>query len=199
MKVKPGMISDRSPGTTFTVIMLNSESNLYVPREETFPTPLKYMDLTRETSTTLGVLLERRIDDYWNVNGDRELSSAWTGFTLFTMLNERPPDGYTWSGERLTKGKQHEGQIIFGPRFGRICPMLRNAEKNRSGLSRNQDSIMPEDCEALTSLIQRMKNSKKSWKTRVVEEAERLAAEEVAPARVGQWHRHRGACLAIAH
>ena len=25
-----------------------------------------------------------------------------TGFTRFTVLNVKPPDGYTWSGERLT-------------------------------------------------------------------------------------------------
>ena len=34
---------------------------------------------------------------------DRDLSEAWTGFTQFTILNEKPPDGYTWSGRRLTK------------------------------------------------------------------------------------------------
>ena len=27
----------------------------------------------------------------------------WTVFTRFTVLNEKPPDGYTWSGERLTR------------------------------------------------------------------------------------------------
>ena len=27
----------------------------------------------------------------------------WTGFTRFTLLNEKPPYGYTWSGERLTR------------------------------------------------------------------------------------------------
>ena len=31
------------------------------------------------------------------------MSDAWTGFTRFTILSERPPDGYTWSGERLTR------------------------------------------------------------------------------------------------
>ena len=31
------------------------------------------------------------------------MSDAWTGFTRFTILNEKPPDGYTWSGRRLTK------------------------------------------------------------------------------------------------
>ena len=26
-----------------------------------------------------------------------------TGFTQFTLLDEKPPDGYTWSGGRLTR------------------------------------------------------------------------------------------------
>ena len=43
------------------------------------------------------------IEDYWNVDGDRELSDAWIGCTRFILFNERPPDGYTWSEERLTR------------------------------------------------------------------------------------------------
>ena len=39
---------------------------LYVPRGESFPIPLRYIDVTRATSTDLDVMLERRIDDYWN-------------------------------------------------------------------------------------------------------------------------------------
>ena len=46
---------------------------------------------------------ERRIDDYWNIDGSRELSDSWTGFTQFTLLEEKPPNGYMWSGERLTR------------------------------------------------------------------------------------------------
>ena len=76
---------------------------LYVPTEESFPIPLKNIDVTRITDTTLDVMSEKRIEDYWNVDGERELSDAWTGFTRFIVLNEKPPDGYTWSGKRLTK------------------------------------------------------------------------------------------------
>ena len=47
-------------------------------------------------------MLERRIDDSWNIDGARDLSDSWTGSTRFTLLEEKPPDGYTWSGERLT-------------------------------------------------------------------------------------------------
>ena len=49
------------------------------------------------------MLQEGRIEDYWNVDGDRNLSEPWTCFTQFTILNEKPPDRQTWSGKRLTK------------------------------------------------------------------------------------------------
>ena len=71
---------------------------LYSPREESFPVPLKYIDVTRTTHTNLDVMLERRIDDYWNVDGSRDLSGSWTGFTQFTLLEEKLPDAYMWSG-----------------------------------------------------------------------------------------------------
>ena len=45
--------------------------------------------MTRATSTPLDVMPERSIDDYWNVDGDRELSDTWTGFTRFTTLDEK--------------------------------------------------------------------------------------------------------------
>ena len=51
------------------------------PREESFPIPLRYIDVTKASSTTWDVILESRIDDYWNVEGDRDLSDTWTGFT----------------------------------------------------------------------------------------------------------------------
>ena len=60
---------------------VESRVKLYLPREESFPIP-KYIDVTR-TTHSLDVLLEKHIDDYWNVDGERELSDAWTGFTRF--------------------------------------------------------------------------------------------------------------------
>ena len=56
---------------------------LYSPREESFPIPLKYIDVTRTTHTNLDVKQEKRIDDYWNIDGSRDLSDPWTGFTQF--------------------------------------------------------------------------------------------------------------------
>ena len=76
---------------------------LYSPRDESFPIPLKYIDVSKTTHTNLDVKQEKRIDDYWNIDGSRDLSDPWKGFTQFTLLEEKPPDGYMWSGVRLTR------------------------------------------------------------------------------------------------
>ena len=73
--------------------------------------------MTRATHTNLDVKQERRIDDYWNVDGSRDVSDSWTGFTQFTLLTEKRPDGYMWTGERLTKK-----QVTSRP--DHLCPEL---------------------------------------------------------------------------
>ena len=60
-------------------------------KKKTFPIPLKYIDVTRATCTNLDVLQEQRVDDYWNVDANQSLSDSWTGFTMFTLLQEKPP------------------------------------------------------------------------------------------------------------
>ena len=62
---------------------MENRVKLYVPREESFPIPLKFIDVTRNTDTSLDAMLEKNIEDYWNVDGERELSDAWTGLTRF--------------------------------------------------------------------------------------------------------------------
>ena len=76
---------------------------LYSPREESFSIPLKYIEVSRTTHSNLDVMQESRIDDYWNINGSRDLSDSWTGFTQFILSSEKPPDGYMWSRWRPTK------------------------------------------------------------------------------------------------
>ena len=63
---------------------------LYSPREESFPIPLKYIDVSRTNCTNLDVKQEKLIDDYWNVDGSKDLSDPWTGSTQFTLLEEKP-------------------------------------------------------------------------------------------------------------
>ena len=47
----------------------------------------------------------------------RDLSDPWTGFTQFTLLEEKAPDGYMWSGRRLTRK-----QLTSRP--DHLCPEL---------------------------------------------------------------------------
>ena len=79
---------------------------LYSPRQESFPFPLKYIDVSRTTCTNLDVKQEKRIDDCWNIDGSRDLSDSWTGVTQFTLLEEKPPEGYMWSRVRLPRKQQ---------------------------------------------------------------------------------------------
>ena len=59
---------------------------LYMPKAESFPIPLKYIDDTRTTHTSQDVLSEKQTVDYWNEDEETELSDTWTGFTRFISI-----------------------------------------------------------------------------------------------------------------
>ena len=63
---------------------------LYVPKEETFPTPMRYSDVVGRIRPWTW-LQQSRMDDQWNIDGDRNLSDPWSGFTQFTKTNEKHP------------------------------------------------------------------------------------------------------------
>ena len=81
MMRKLKMISGLFQDYSFIVITLNPETNCICPERNHFPIPMKCIDVTRTTHTSLDVLLEKHIDDCCNLDGERELSDAWTGFT----------------------------------------------------------------------------------------------------------------------
>ena len=82
--------SGRSQENAFIVITLNRESNCTCPREETFPIPMKYIDVTRTTCTSLDVSLEKNISKLLGTWMEKErLSDAWTGFTIFVLVKEK--------------------------------------------------------------------------------------------------------------
>ena len=78
---------------------------LYSPREESFPIPKKHIDVSRTIHTNLDVKQEKRIDDYWNIDGSRDLSDSWTGFTQFTVLSGKLPEGYIYIYDRVESDK----------------------------------------------------------------------------------------------
>ena len=123
---------------------MNQELNPTCLKKDQSLITLRYINEVRRTNTTLDVLQESRKDDYWNVDANRILSDSWTGFTQFTKLNGNTPSGYTWSGERLKKFKEHQDPIIKGQRLGQGCQRQLNEEKHRSGLLKYRSSTMRE-------------------------------------------------------
>ena len=59
---------------------------LYSPREESFPFPLKYIDVSRTTLTNLDVKQEKLIDDYGNIDGSKD----------FLILGQVSPSLFYW-------------------------------------------------------------------------------------------------------
>ena len=118
---------------------------LCVPKEESYPIPMKYIDVTRMTHTLLDVLLEKQIEDYWNVDGENELSDAWTGFTRFALLKERPPEGYTWCGWRLSRKQTTSRPDDVWPDVGIYVRYSERRKQNKDGQSRNHNSKTPDN------------------------------------------------------
>ena len=78
---------------------------LHVSREESFRIPLRHFhfDVAGATHATFDVLLESRIDDYWNIDGDRDRSDAWTFHTVRHFEGETSRRIHMVRCERLTK------------------------------------------------------------------------------------------------
>ena len=105
---------------------------LYSPREESFPIPLKYIDVSRTTHTNLDVKQESRMDDCWNIDGSRDLSDSWTGFTQFTLLEEKPPDGYMWfGGETDKKAADIQARLFMARTLDEIGKKCQAEEKHK--------------------------------------------------------------------
>ena len=141
---------------------------LYSPREESFPIPLKYIDVSRTTHTNLDVKQEKRIDDYWNIDGSRNLSDPWTGFTQFISMEEKPPDGYMWSGREINEKTAYIQARSSMARALEVNGKARQAEgKAKSVQMKSSILKTQENCEGSISSTRRIRNSKKPSRMRV--------------------------------
>ena len=140
---------------------------LHSPREESFPIPLKYIDVSRTPHTNLDVKQEKRIDDYWNIDGSRDLSDPWTGFTQFTLLDEKAPDGYTWSGGRLTRKQLTSRPDHLWPELWKS--MGKNAKLKEKQKWSEEKLHLENARKCVESILStpRIRNSRKPSRTRV--------------------------------
>ena len=124
---------------------VESRVKLYMPKEESFPIPLKYIDVTRTTHTSLDVLLEKPIEDYWKVEETEnyqmhEQASQCSIYWTKGHLTDIHVSGRDWRGN-----KQPQDQTMYGQICGSMCLMHQRARQSKNGLSRNRSLTMPED------------------------------------------------------
>ena len=158
--VKLEMTSGPFQGTLFSVITLNSESDCTCQEKNHFPVPLKYIDVTRATSSSLDVMLEKIIDDYWNVDGVRELSNTWTNFTRLVVLFEKPTGRvYLVWGAIDMKANDIQTRLFVARDMERHVGSVEVKRKAKVGYRKKRSLTMLENCVVFTSLNLMMRNS----------------------------------------
>ena len=75
----------------------------YSPREESFPIPLKYIDVSRTTHTNLDVKQEKRIDDIGMSMGHGTCQILGQDSHNLLFWKKKAPDGYMCSGWKTDK------------------------------------------------------------------------------------------------
>ena len=65
-------------------------TKLYIPDEATFTIPMTFVDVMRQTRTSIGNASEHTLTDFWNDERTVFFSEEWIGTTRFQMLRIRP-------------------------------------------------------------------------------------------------------------
>ena len=116
---------------------IEPQVQLYSPREESFPFPLKYIDVSRSTHTNLDVKQERGIDDNWNVDVNRSLSESWKGFTKVQgekcgpawekQLQKKEKEEWENEAPKLDNARGLEGIYFIDAEGGEYQETIKNA------------------------------------------------------------------------
>ena len=78
---------------------------LYIPGEAFFSVTLEYVDVTRQTRTSIDNTSEHTLNDYWNVESEREvlLSEEWIRTARLQKLRVKLPEEFLWVEGRPTQ------------------------------------------------------------------------------------------------
>ena len=126
-------------------------TKFHVPSDDS-RIPMNYIDVQRQTKTSIDVLQEATSDDYWNMDGDKPQSESWNGVTRFPLLKKNPPAGYVWVQGRLTKKQVPTRPGHTWPNEWSDMSKGPQREAIKNGLKQNQNLTLRENNEAFTSL-----------------------------------------------
>ena len=76
---------------------------LYVPSDDDFPIPTRYIDVMRTTHTSLKDKCESVINHHRPDDDGRKLSNYWTGRNTFVIMRPDPKPGWKWVNGRKAK------------------------------------------------------------------------------------------------
>ena len=107
------------------------------------------------------------MDDYWKIDGSRDLSDPWTGFTQFTPLEEKHPNGYMWSGGRFIRKQLTSRPDHLWPELWKSVGKNAKLKEKQKWSNEKLHLENARKCEGSISSTQRTRNSKKPSRTRV--------------------------------
>ena len=136
---------------------------LYSPREESFPIPLKYIDVSR-TLIQIWMLSKRNASMIIGISMGQEICLIHGQVSLNLLLEENSPNGYMWSGERLTRKQLTSRPDHLWPEFWK--KMGKNAKLKEKHLKvvelKSSTWITHENCEGSISLTLEDKEFKRN-------------------------------------
>ena len=88
-----------------------------------------------------------------DLDGSRGLSDPWTSFTQFTLLEEKTPDGYMWSGGRLTRKQLTSRPDHLWPELQEKWERMTSCRRSKSGHMKTPFWITHADIKILNNLF----------------------------------------------
>ena len=143
---------------------ITPRTSLFNPESSNCPIPTKWLDVMRVTKTDLETDAEARVEDNWYGSDDKELSSPWTGKTIFDLLRPKPPPGHQWVEGRLTKMQATTRPGHIWPEFWRTFSKKQKkkarqewevigAERNKLRTDRGIFHVKPEELDDYTKVL----------------------------------------------
>ena len=137
MTQKPAMKFLSIEGNSIYRRHIELRVQLYVPTVETFPIPLRYIDVIRRTNTTLDVLLGCLLTTFG--------PSMWIEVCQTQKQNSRSLHCCMniWSGERLTKIQATTRVDHLWPEMCSTCPeAAQKKEKGSMGCQKQSSTVL---------------------------------------------------------
>ena len=134
---------------------------LYSPREESFPIPLKYIDVSRTTHTNFKFGCQARKTHRWLLEYLWVKRYVWSMdrfHSIYSIGRETSRRIFVVRGEIDEENSWHPGQIIYGQSYGSQWERMPSWRRSKSGHMKSSILNTHENCEGSISSTRRTRN-----------------------------------------